>query len=68
VWGVAYMSNQHTANHNAALTFTGALQGNHLYETLVDRRNLAFDNAVIVPIPWKQIHRANVPHLARHSR
>ncbi|MCL6599513.1 hypothetical protein [Alicyclobacillus macrosporangiidus] len=62
------MSNQHTENHNAELTFYGALQKNGVYESLVDKRNLMADSTGLTPIPWKQIHRANVPHLARHSR
>lgn len=67
-WGVACMANQHTENHNSAFTFYGALRANDFYEGIVEQRNLKFDNSIIVPIPWKQIHRANVPHLARHSR
>lgn len=45
----------------------GALQGNRQYEAVVSERNRVMDDAVIVPIPWKQYHRANVPHLSRHS-
>ncbi|SFU76809.1 hypothetical protein [Alicyclobacillus macrosporangiidus] len=62
------MSNQHTENHNAELTFYGSLQKNGVYESLVDKRNLVADSTGLAPIPWKPIHRANVPHLARHSR
>jgi len=61
------MSNQHTANHNEAISFVGALSQNHVNEFLVSRRNLDIDNVVITPIPWKQYHRANVPHLGRHT-
>ncbi|GMA48866.1 hypothetical protein GCM10025857_02230 [Alicyclobacillus contaminans] len=61
------MSNQHTDQHNDALTFLGALRSNEHYEAIVERRDRAFHDAVIVPIPWKQIHRANVPHLGRRS-
>lgn len=65
--GVAYMSNEHTENHNDALTIFGALQSNDRYGAIVGRHDRAFHDAVITPIPWKQIHRANVPHLGRHS-
>jgi len=61
------MSNQHTVNHNESLTFSGALKGNPYYEAIVSERNRVIDDTQIVPIPWKQIHRANVPHLGRHS-
>lgn len=62
------MSNQHTANHNDAFALHGALSTNSAFEGIVERRNLLMDDSVIVPIPWKPIHRANVPHLARHSQ
>lgn len=65
--GVAYMSNQHTENHNEAFTFAGALRQNHVYESIVRERKTAIDNVFITPIPWVQYHRANVPHLGRHS-
>jgi hypothetical protein len=61
------MSNQHTENHNEAFTFAGALRANHVYESIVNEHMKAFDNAAITPIPWKQYHRANVPHLGRRS-
>jgi hypothetical protein len=61
------MSNQHTDNHNDALTFYGALLDNDVNEGIVDRRNRVMDEAALTPIPWKQIHRANVPHLSRRS-
>ncbi|MDQ0189328.1 hypothetical protein JI721_16975 [Alicyclobacillus cycloheptanicus] len=62
------MSNQHTSNHNESFTFAGSLQNNRHFEMVVSERNRVIDDAVIVPIPWKQYHRANIPHLARHSR
>lgn len=62
------MSNQHTENHNEAFTISGSLRNNHHFEAVVSERNRVVDDAAIVPIPWKQIHRANVPHLARHSK
>jgi len=65
--GVVAMTNQHTSNHNASFTFPAALQQNHIYEAVVQNRNREFDNVSITPIPWKQIHRANIPHLARRS-
>lgn len=61
------MSNQHTVNHNESLTFSGALKNNPFNEAIVSERNRVIDDTQIVPIPWKQIHRANVPHLGRHS-
>ncbi|MCF8566953.1 hypothetical protein LLE49_19725 [Alicyclobacillus tolerans] len=61
------MSNQHTVHHNEFFAFTGALRGNPHFESVVSERNRIIDDAQITPIPWKQIHRANVPHLARHS-
>jgi len=61
------MSNQHTENHNENFTLYGALKGNDTYEAVVDYRNLEFEHSKGFPIPWRQIHRANVPHLARHS-
>jgi hypothetical protein len=61
------MSNQHTENHNDALTFFGAYLDNDRYDSIIGRHDRQFRDAVIVPIPWKQIHRANVPHLARRS-
>lgn len=63
--GVVGMSNQHTQNHNDSLTFVGALSQNDQYEAVVDRHNL--DDPVLQAIPWRQFHRANVPHLARRS-
>jgi hypothetical protein len=62
------MSNQHTEHHNPAFTFLGALQSNDSYEAVVQERNRRIDDAILTPIPWKQYHRANVPHLARHSK
>lgn len=62
------MSNQHTVNHNEDLTLSSAVENNHFYEAVVSRRNRTVDDAVITPIPWKQIHRANVPHLTRHGK
>ncbi|GGJ13387.1 hypothetical protein GCM10010885_23330 [Alicyclobacillus cellulosilyticus] len=61
------MSNQHTANHNDALTMVGALQRNGEYESVIQYRNRIIDDTVIVPIPWKAVHRANVRHLVRRS-
>ncbi|MBX5436773.1 MAG: hypothetical protein IRZ33_06095 [Alicyclobacillaceae bacterium] len=62
------MSNQHTVNHNDAFTFVGAYGENRWYDSVVQARDRVMDEARLTPIPWKQIHRANVPHLARHSR
>lgn len=62
------MSNQHTENHNDNFTFVGALKNNHYFEAVVDKKNLEFEHSRGIPIPWRQIHRANVAHLARHSR
>ncbi|WP_067932882.1 hypothetical protein [Alicyclobacillus kakegawensis] len=61
------MTNQHTDNHNDAFTFHGALRRNGVTEGIVERRGRVMDEAALTPIPWKQIHRANVPHLARRS-
>ncbi|MCL6445959.1 MAG: hypothetical protein K6T83_21365 [Alicyclobacillus sp.] len=61
------MTRQHTRHHNDAFTLSGAYHNNHHFEAVVDERNLKIDDVQIVPIPWKQIHRANVPHLVRHS-
>ncbi|MBX6353480.1 MAG: hypothetical protein IRZ10_09100 [Thermoflavifilum sp.] len=61
------MSGQHTENHNPAFTFFGALRSGERYEAVVQERNRRMDDAALTPIPWKQYHRANVPHLARHS-
>jgi hypothetical protein len=41
------------------------LQENDAYEAIVNRRNI--DDPVLQAIPWRQFHRANVPHLSRHS-
>ncbi|MCL6637633.1 MAG: hypothetical protein K6T26_06775 [Alicyclobacillus sp.] len=61
------MSNQHTVNHNPAFTFEGSLRHNKQYLAVVEQRDRMMDQAALTPIPWKQIHRANVPHLARRS-
>lgn len=61
------MSNQHTVNHNEAFTFSGAYHDNAYYEAIVKERDRLIDDAGLTIIPWKQYHRANVPHLARHS-
>ena len=61
------MSNQHTENHNEAFAFSGAVRGNNHYMSVVKERDRLIDNAEITVIPWLQYHRANVPHLARHS-
>jgi hypothetical protein len=67
MWGWDGMSNQHTENHNDQFTFVGALSANHKNENIVSERNRMIDNTIIVPVPWKQYHRANIRHLARHS-
>lgn len=59
------MTNQHTENHNENLTFLGALSQNDKYEAVVNRRSI--DDPVLPAVPWRQFHRANVPHLARRS-
>lgn len=61
------MSNQHTINHNEAFTLSGSYKNNPHFEAIVQDRDLLIDNAAIAPVPWKQFHRANVPHLSRHS-
>lgn len=61
------MTNQHTENHNEAFSFVGALKSNPKFEAVVSERNRKIDDAVIVPVPWKQYHRANIRHLERHS-
>ena len=62
------MSNQHTENHNDNFTFVGALKNNDHFEAIVENKNLEFEHSKGYPIPWRQIHRANVPHLGRRSR
>lgn len=61
------MTDQHTVNHNDDFTFSGALHNNHYFETVVKDRDRLMDDARLTIIPWKQYHRANVLHLARHS-
>lgn len=61
------MANQHTMNHNEAFTFRGAALDNPHFEAIIKERDELFDNVKLVTIPWLQYHRANVPHLARHS-
>lgn len=65
--GVAKMSNQHTENHNQSFAFVGALEQNHHFESFVEKRNQMMNDRVAQPIPWKQYHRANVPHGPRRS-
>lgn len=61
------MSNQHTENHNEHFTLYGALKNNDTAEAIVAHKRQEFVHSAGI-IPWMQYHRANVPHLARHSR
>lgn len=61
------MTNQHTKNHNDAFTLAGSYRNNAHFEAIVHERKRLIDNLLLTPIPWRQFHRANVPHLMRHS-
>lgn len=60
------MSGQHTENHNEHFAFVGALKQNHHFESLVEQRGHTL-STLEAAIPWRQYHRANVPHGKRQS-
>ena len=65
--GWRLMSGQHTDNHNDHFAFVGALEQNHHFESLVERRNHMMSTRIDAVVPWKQYHRANIPHGKRQS-
>ena len=53
------MSNQHTKNHNDAMTLKSQIQNGRKAEQVVAKTDLIMDNARFDPIPWKQIARTH---------